>query len=1467
MASTWRRLAVTLTTVTAIAASLLVAPGHAWAKENPAEPVDRAQVLRMWRTGGVLVAPAAEQALLGTDSDVRAFLDRVTTLQDVDDRIAVNRILSAGGEAVRGQAQRALDAGTLGEFLSSGWQEATHVDQRVRVNQMMAAGGTQLRAAAQKALDADAANPPDVYDMDETPSGPLDVFVASGWRAPFETDQRIKVNQVLNRAPVKSNVRRLAQRALDADSLEALTSFLETGHAIGAARDEEASTIVDLVRAAERAGAEAEQLTASAKEEGAKATAAAAAARTSAQAALAAMKSAGRNAKEAANAAHRAADAAAQAAKAAVQAIAAAQAAVAASRVAARCAARAAAVAALTRQAANRANKAAADAAVNKDNSKTATDLAKAATDTVNQAKDAATAVAKMETVTNEAIKVAQAATDARTNSDLAVTAAEQALALARETGVNVDQAMAAAQRARNQAARANRASAAAIAFARATVTAAGSARIAATRAAEDAKDAAKAANDAVAHAGDATRAENASTNAANAATRAANDAVTAANDAYKVYEAARAVDTQRLAVAAEVGADGAKAELAAYEKYQQKVAWDAQEAVKRDAETNRLIAEVRKPAAERAAAVTQARRVALTLSRTAGPYTQGEALTALGGSDDDVLGFVRTGLEPAAAQDDRATVTTLARTGTQGLQAAADAALAGPDAAVAQFLRDQSYPERGMEDRVAVNRILAAARNADNQVTVEQAQRALDGDDQALRAFVTTGQFAAAYTDERVKANRFLSNEESGPELRAASQNALDGPPGALHEFVTIGWHVAAQEDHDAQVHDREMLALLSRAANAAATATQNSEEAQAVAATARRKGQESREWAAKAVKSAERAVGYANDAKTSAEEAEKSAVKAVESSRAAARAAQTANNAAERATRSAAAAQESYRQAKADANRASEAAERAKASALAAGKNEDEARGYYDAAYKRTNELIDTENREQQQIRQQQYRNCLRNTLPIEELQNKCSKVLFDPDSTALGKATLNKEFCNKFAQTGSHYYQSCVADTFNPNFMLNHSFDVLLAGAAVFAQWGTFTMAGIGVAVLTLACLNLCGVALGVLGGAEVSMGVSGLHAAWAEGAAIGYVSGGIGAGFAGARLLAELKGALGKIRIPGILQRFTIPAKATDANLARLVAKLPNCLKGPSRSLAQGSRVPLSSRASKAIGVAGRVLVTNPESETAEPQRVTGLIAGMGDKTLIGVTINRDGKEGDYTPSITAYDHPFWVSNQNARADSADLVPGPWLRSSAGTWVQVTALEHEAEHATLRNPAIDHMFYVLDRRSSARVPNAEPCDVALGYQKYGVRSWANRNGYKHFLDMPYPDWMGPVRASIKDEDQILRVYMNGFEPMNGTAWDKFLAMAFSGVQPKHEATQREMAWIVKAFYEKDRKSWKNIKFYDNNGKEVPEFPQTDWWNLVKNFAKKPTNDQEREKFAELDSHFQRFLDYDRWERENP
>ncbi|MBM0275005.1 ALF repeat-containing protein [Micromonospora tarensis] len=1114
-------------------------------------------VVKAWQLGGPVVREAAEHALLGTDADVEAFLSTGWDQRSrIDDRITVNRMVAGGGLAVQGAAQAALgasDAGAVSAFLESGWQLPANQDKRVHVNQMMAAGGSQVKLAAQKALDA-AAN----EDPRSTEPGALDVFLETGWRTPHLMDLRLRVNQILAAARTSGSttVQTASQRALDAGTIDALTEFIESGWAVAASRDQEIGTLKDLVAVAQEAQKRTEQQNQIARDESAKAVAAAAAAKRDAQIAADAMESAQGNARDAAAAAQQAANAADNAAKAARQAAAAAQAAIAAARVASNAATRAAAAAALTRKAATNAHRAAANAATDASKTNDALNASKQARDAAVEARKAAAASAEAEKIAtqikNSALDVQHAIDEAKN----AAMQAKEALRRAKETGVETQKAITAAERAEASASRASRAAAASYSFANEAIAAAARSRDAATRAAADADLAAAAAEDAAAHAGDAATAAKRSTDAANAATAAANEAVAAAEQAKTVYEAARTADAERLAAAFDDGMAAAQAATADMGRLQQETAWDAQEAASRSVEVNRLIAEVLNPATAPATAVASARRVALALTASNGPWTQIAAVNALGGTDTAVVDFVRTGITAAAAEDDRATVLSIGADGSESLRQAAETAASGSDADVAAFLENQDYPGRETEDRIAVNKLLDQAREAGRTVTQQKAQQALDaGNAQALRDFLRSGQYAAATSDDRVDANRIMAETADGTELKAAAQIALDSPPAVLKQFLATGQYKAARNDYDTAAHNAEVSALLSQAAAAATKAVQQAEEAQAVAATARAAAAEAAAWAAKAQASASKAATYANQAINSANQAQASADNATNSARTALNAANQANAAAQRAAHSAVWAQASYESAKHDATSAIQDAQRARDSALAAGKDYDTAQGYYNEAYAAYVTKAQQE-AEDQRLRQSIY--CRTGNIPGTDAYKDCLNYVTQSDDERLHESLSNSFYCDRFP---AEYRKKCMREAPSVNFGTSIGLDAAFALTVFTQSIVEFALAVEVIGVTMILCNAVCGAFLGIAGGAEATMGVGGLFDMWAMGALADLAVGGV----TGARTFTGLKGLLG-LRMPAIAERLVVQTLSNDAQLARLAALSKSCRTPTSRTAA-------------------------------------------------------------------------------------------------------------------------------------------------------------------------------------------------------------------------------------------------------------------------------------------------------------
>ncbi|MGM7443433.1 polymorphic toxin-type HINT domain-containing protein, partial [Streptomyces tunisiensis] len=73
------------------------------------------------------------------------------------------------------------------------------------------------------------------------------------------------------------------------------------------------------------------------------------------------------------------------------------------------------------------------------------------------------------------------------------------------------------------------------------------------------------------------------------------------------------------------------------------------------------------------------------------------------------------------------------------------------------------------------------------------------------------------------------------------------------------------------------------------------------------------------------------------------------------------------------------------------------------------------------------------------------------------------------------------------------------------------------------------------------------------------------------------------------------------------------------------------------------------------------------------------------------------------------HPFWVPELGTWLDATDLQPGQWLQTSAGTYVQITAIERwTTPGTTVHNLTVGdtHTYYVLAGATPVLVHNCDP-----------------------------------------------------------------------------------------------------------------------------------------------------------------
>ncbi|HEX5594568.1 MAG TPA: ricin-type beta-trefoil lectin domain protein, partial [Micromonosporaceae bacterium] len=128
------------------------------------------------------------------------------------------------------------------------------------------------------------------------------------------------------------------------------------------------------------------------------------------------------------------------------------------------------------------------------------------------------------------------------------------------------------------------------------------------------------------------------------------------------------------------------------------------------------------------------------------------------------------------------------------------------------------------------------------------------------------------------------------------------------------------------------------------------------------------------------------------------------------------------------------------------------------------------------------------------------------------------------------------------------------------------------------------------------------------------------------------------------------------------------------------------------MADGSTKPIED-----VKPSDKVIATDPETGETRVETVTAEIKGDGVKHLVKVTIDTDGADGDETAEITATDgHPFWVPELREWIDATDLRPGQLLQTSAGTYVQITAIERwTTQRATVHNLTVAniHTYYVV------------------------------------------------------------------------------------------------------------------------------------------------------------------------------
>ncbi|GGO74851.1 hypothetical protein GCM10012289_48500 [Nonomuraea cavernae] len=149
-----------------------------------------------------------------------------------------------------------------------------------------------------------------------------------------------------------------------------------------------------------------------------------------------------------------------------------------------------------------------------------------------------------------------------------------------------------------------------------------------------------------------------------------------------------------------------------------------------------------------------------------------------------------------------------------------------------------------------------------------------------------------------------------------------------------------------------------------------------------------------------------------------------------------------------------------------------------------------------------------------------------------------------------------------------------------------------------------------------------------------------------------------------------------------------------------------------SFVPGTKVLMADGTSKPIEevkIGDEVLATDPTTGRTDPRPVTALIAGQGTKHLVKLMVDTDGDGGGTTGAITATDnHPFWVPALRLWLHAGQLKPGMWLQTSAGTYVQISAIQKWTTTQRVHNLTINehHTYHVLAGDQAILVHNDDP-----------------------------------------------------------------------------------------------------------------------------------------------------------------
>ncbi|MGK5642324.1 RHS repeat-associated core domain-containing protein, partial [Streptomyces sp. URMC 126] len=139
-----------------------------------------------------------------------------------------------------------------------------------------------------------------------------------------------------------------------------------------------------------------------------------------------------------------------------------------------------------------------------------------------------------------------------------------------------------------------------------------------------------------------------------------------------------------------------------------------------------------------------------------------------------------------------------------------------------------------------------------------------------------------------------------------------------------------------------------------------------------------------------------------------------------------------------------------------------------------------------------------------------------------------------------------------------------------------------------------------------------------------------------------------------------------------------------------------------------------------------------------------------------------------------------------------------------------------------PAPNHIGYVCNPHIWTDPYGLAPCpnEIALGIRKEGLREFAERNNFTHFLDDHFT-WEAEVRAAAHNGNVRLHISLDGFD--GATPAERFVKAYLNGKGTNWWATEREMYHVGKAVQWGERE-WASIFFYEKGRRVYIDEPKS-------------------------------------------